>query len=79
MPCGNGKRYARMSGSKISAASATRRKTSVNGGNSRSTTPLKKNEPPQSTERKASSDQSRTSIRSVLAVISSHPAVRGNA
>src|SRR6185369_3566269 len=56
MPFGNGRRQARSSGSRISAASATRSSTSVNGGNSRSTTPLKKNDPPHSTESADSSD-----------------------
>src|SRR6266446_2490464 len=51
------------------AASATRRNTTVNGGNSFSTTPLKKNEPPQSTESRPSSDQSRASIEASFAVI----------
>ena len=46
----------------MSAASATRSKTTVSGGNSRNTTPLKKNEPPHSTESRPSSDQSRASI-----------------
>src|SRR5882757_3350258 len=54
------------------AAIETRRKTTVKGGNSRSTTPLKKNDPPHSTESNASSDQSRESIRSSLAVIAAH-------
>src|SRR5882757_6050907 len=50
-------------------ASATRSSTTVSGGTSRSTTPLKKNEPPHRIERTPSSDQSRASIRSSWAVI----------
>ncbi len=53
----------------MSAASATRSSTTVSGGNSRSTTPLKKNEPPHSTDSTASSDQSRASILMSLDVI----------
>src|SRR5262245_21725146 len=56
------------------AASATRKKTSVNGGSSRSTTPLKKNDPPHSTDNAASSDQSRASIRPSVAGIFQRPA-----
>jgi hypothetical protein len=77
IPFGNGRRKARSSGSRINAASATRSRTNVKGGNSRSTTPLKKNDPPHSTESAASSDQSRTSIRPSLAVMSSIRQVRG--
>lgn len=50
------------SGSRMPAPSATRKNTSVSGGNSRNAAPLKKNEPPQRTESTASSDQSRASI-----------------
>ena len=50
-------------------ASVTRKNTSVSGGNSRSTTPLKKNEPPHSTDSRPSSDQSRASMEVLLAVI----------
>ena len=55
------------------AASSTRNSTSVNGGSSRSTTPLKKNEPPHRTESRPSSDQSRASIRPSLTVIAQEP------
>src|SRR6476646_4527008 len=51
------------------AARVTRRNTTVNGGNSLSTTPLKKNEPPHSTESRPSSDQSRASIEASFVVI----------
>src|SRR5712664_1339568 len=51
------------------AAIVTRSNTTVSGGNSRSTTPLKKNDPPHSTDSNASSDQSRASIRLSLAGI----------
>src|SRR5262245_35858889 len=57
----------------MAAASATRSSTSVKGGSSRSTTPLKKNDPPHSTESAASNAQSRASIRPSLAVISRGP------
>src|ERR1700676_4881721 len=59
-------------GSRMMAASATRNKTSVSGGSSFSTIPLKKNDPPHSTESTQSSDQSRASIRSSLDVIAAH-------
>jgi hypothetical protein len=62
-------RYAHSTGRRMSAASATRSSTTVSGGNSRSATPLKKNEPPHSTESMASSDQSLASIRWSLDVI----------
>src|ERR1700716_556345 len=65
-PCERRIRYTHNTGSRIIAASATRSKTTVSGGNSFSTTPLKKNDPPHSTESNASSDQSRGSIRSSL-------------
>src|SRR3981081_3012732 len=71
-PCGRRIRYTHNTGSRIIAASATRSKTTVSGGNSFSTTPLKKNDPPHSTESTASRDQSRASIRSSLAVIAAH-------
>src|SRR5258705_13864282 len=51
------------------AASATRRNTTVSGGNSFNNTPLKKNEPPHRTESRPSSDQSRASIEASLVVI----------
>ena len=54
------------------AASATRRNTTVSGGNSFSTTPLKKNEPPHRTESRPSSDQSRASIEVSFAVMAAH-------
>jgi hypothetical protein len=53
----------RSSGSSMAAPSATRKNTSVSGGNSRRAAPLKKNDPPQRIESTASSDQSRASIR----------------
>src|SRR5262245_46358082 len=53
------------------AASSTRNSTSVKGGNSRSTTPLKKNDPPQRIESRPRSDQSRASIRLSLEGIAS--------
>src|SRR4051794_40753590 len=56
----------------MSAASATRRNTSVNGGNSFSTKPLKKNDPPQRIESRPSSDQSRASIEVSFAVMATH-------
>ena len=61
--------YAHSTGKRTRAASATRNSTTVSGGNSRSTTPLKKNEPPHNTESTASSDQSLASIRWSLDVI----------
>src|SRR3954463_655518 len=54
------------------AASATRRNTTVNGGNSFSTTPLKKNDPPHRIESRPSSDQSRASIEVSFEVIAAH-------
>src|SRR5450631_464793 len=54
------------------AASAPRSKTSVSGGSPRNTTPLKKNDPPHSTESRPSSDQSRASIRLSQDVIAAH-------
>ena len=62
-------RYAHSTGRRIRAASATRSSTTVSGGNSRSTTPWKKNEPPHSTESTASSNQSLASIRWSLEII----------
>src|SRR3984893_11016351 len=59
------------------AASATRSSTTVSGGNSRSATPLKKNDPPHSTESSPSRDQSRASIRLSLAVIAAHVCATG--
>src|SRR6478735_4442339 len=56
----------------MSAASATRRNTTVNGGNSLKTTPLKKNDPPHRIESRPSSDQSRASIEVSVAVIAVH-------
>src|SRR5258707_13629102 len=56
----------------MTAASATRRNTNVNGGNSRNTTPLKKNDPPHRIESRPSSDQSRASIEVSWAVIAIH-------
>ena len=60
---GNRILYAHSTGRRIRAASATRSSTTVSGGSSRSTMPLKKNEPPHSTESTASSDQSLMSMR----------------
>src|SRR5207247_3361718 len=54
------------------AASATRRNTTVNGGNSFNTTPLKKNDPPHRTESRPSSDQSRASIEVSFVLIAAH-------
>lgn len=48
---------------RIAAASKTRRLTRVSGGRSFRATPLKKNEPPQSTDSTMSNTQSRASIR----------------
>jgi hypothetical protein len=56
----------------MAAPSATRKSTSVSGGNSRSAAPSKKNEPPQSTESTTSSDQSRASIRLSFEGMASH-------
>ncbi|MGX1322450.1 hypothetical protein AB7M17_005903 [Bradyrhizobium sp. USDA 377] len=72
MPLGRPILCARSNGSRIAAPSATRKNTSVSGGNSRRAAPLKKNEPPQRTESTASSDQSRASIRLSLAGMASH-------
>jgi hypothetical protein len=58
-----------ITGNKMIAASATRRNTIVRGGSSCSDTAAKKNDPPHSTERTPSSDQSRASIRWSLEVI----------
>jgi hypothetical protein len=66
---GNGSRCAQSTGSRIMAASSTRNSTSVNGGSPRSTTPLKKNDPPQRIESRPRSDQSRASIVVSLAVM----------
>src|SRR5437879_7810199 len=66
MPC------RRSSGTRMAEPSATRKNTSVSGGNSRNAAPLKKNEPPQRTESTASSDQSRASIRLSFEGMASH-------
>src|ERR1700716_2791720 len=71
-PCERRIRYTHNTGSRIIAASATRSKTTVSGGNSFRNTPLKKNDAPHSTESSASKAKSRASIRLSLAVIASH-------
>src|SRR3954468_5906883 len=71
-PFGNRMPWIRSSGSRMAAPSATRKSTNVSGGNSRSAAPLQKNEPPQSTESTASSDQSRASIRLSFGDMASH-------
>lgn len=60
---------------RIAAASKTRRLTRVSGGRSFRATPLKKNEPPQSTDSTMSNTQSRASIRVSLSA-SSRPPLR---
>jgi hypothetical protein len=72
MPLGKPMPWIRSSGSRMAAPSATRKSTSVSGGNSCSAAPLKKNEPPQRTESTASSDQPRASIRLSFGGMASH-------
>lgn len=70
LPRGRRPTMIQCSGISSRAARATRASTMVSGGSSRTATPAKKNEPPQSTERRTSSAQSRASIAvSVLAAM----------
>ena len=68
-PLGKAIRQAHSTGTRMTAASATRSSTTVSGGNSRIATPTKKNEPPHNTESSASSHQSLMSMRRSLEVM----------